>query len=205
MEKNKVFILTAVVLFLILVSVFIIIAKTGAQYKFEAEDQGIRFVSNYADPSTAFAEFSKRSSFVVSPAFVEGSPGNSSMGEAQLLVATVLVSEGKKVVQTVRSVDGQGRIIYCVTNDANVHVNRQIDAKECEGSILPDTAVVFLIQQPDSSLLKPEVEIKENLIEIRPTSYENTSGVAFRTISAIYPDSREIVEGVNDLIGRVKV
>ena len=127
------------------------------------------------------------------------------MGGAQLLVATVLVSKGKKVVQTVRSVDDKGSIIYCVTNDADVHVNRQIDAKECEDSLLPDNAIVFLIQQPNSSLLKPEVEIKENLVEIRPTAYENAPEVAFRAISAIYSDSKEIVEGVNDLIGRVKV
>src|SRR3989344_2897632 len=205
MEKNKVFIITAVVVFLILVSAFIIITKTGTQYKFEAEDKGIRFVSNYENPSDAFAEFSKRSSFIVSPSFIEDSPVNSKMGEAQLLLATVLVTEGKKTTQTVRSIDQQGKILFCATNDANVYVNREIGASECSEQLANESAIIFLIQQPNVSLLKPEIELKEGAIEIRPRTYEEAPDVAFAAINAMYPNSRQIVARVNDLIGKVRV
>jgi hypothetical protein len=205
MEKNKIFIITAVVVLLILVSAFIIISKTGNQYKFEAEDKGVRFVSNYKNPADAFAEFSKMGSFVVSPSFIENSSGNGKMGEAQLLISTVLVTEGKKTTQTVRSLDSQGNISYCVTNDANVHVNRQIDKTECAALLMPDGIVVFLIQQPNPSLLKPEIEIKEGLVEIRPRTYDEAPDVAFLAISTMYSDSKQIVEGVNALINKVKV
>ena len=204
MEKNKVFIITAVVIFLIFISAFIIFVKMDRQYKFEAEQNGVRFVSDADDISTGLANFSGKNRFVVSPAFVEESPGNSLMGEAQIISSVVLIIKGKVVVQTVRGYDAEGILLNCATNDANVHVNRNIDPVECNEIISSETSGILLIQQPNTTLAKSEVELKGNVIEIRPKSYEDAPVAAFAVLEAMYPDSRQIVQGTNDLLGRVR-
>ncbi len=145
----------------------------------------------------------QRSSFVVSSEFAP--TGSSSfMAEPLTLFNSVLVAQGKFVVTLAKSVDSKGTLVSCDTNDGNNLVNRKISAAECSAIFGSSPHAVILVKLPDSTLSKSRVTVLENSVVIEPNSFSDVSRVSFLVLKTMFADSQEIVDLINNIVGRVK-
>ncbi len=202
MKRNQTFFITAIVIFLIIISSYIIFSDLFKPYKYSFVEENTEFVSDYKHPGIYLQELSRRDSFIVSPEFVLSGPINSSMTESLTLFSVVLTGEGKEVVSLGRIMDGQD-IVKCQTNEGDPSINKEISAEEC-GRILSESgSVLFLIVLPDPELERAQVIAYENKILIKPKTYEDVARVSALVLRAMFEGSDETIEKVNLLVGRL--
>lgn len=189
-----------VVIFLLGSFIFSNVFKAHA---FESEHEGVSFVSDYAEPIGFLKAVPMGfNDFAISPEFSE-TGSTSFMTQGLTLFNSVLIAKGEKVETIARVVDFEQRLLYCQVNDGNVLENRRIEASECQSKLDSQKGVVFFLELPDSKLSLSTVEVFENKVYIRPKTFEEVARVSFLVLSIMYPDAREIIESLNDILDRV--
>ncbi len=203
MKKSTELAVAAILVFLILASVFFIFSTPKQDFAFSFEQDNVQFVSNIGPPGELLRGFGSRNSFVVGSEFAE--TGSAAfMSEPLTLFNSVLVAQGKFVVTVAKTVDAEKAVVFCDTNDGNKMVTRQISAQECETIFDASHHVVILVKLPDSSLSKSRVTVLENGVVIEPNSFPEVSRVSFLVLKTMYADSQETISLINRIVGAVK-
>ena len=162
--------------------------------------ENVEFVSNSADLPVLLQGMRESKTFVISPEFVEQGPENSYMLSSVTLFAAVLADKEKNLVIVARVLDDNGNLVKCQTNLGDVKVNKELPLDECRGVLADSTSVRVLVSLPDPGLSRVRVVVEENLVHIRPNSFESVSHSTFVFLEALYEDSGEIIDRVNTIV-----
>ncbi len=204
MKKSSELFLVAVALLLIFLSVMVIISFKPKQFSYEFETANVLFVSNDAHPGELLQKIKDRDSFVVASEFLPTGT-TSFMTQPLTLFNSVFVAQDKFVVTVAKTVSSDGVLVSCDTNDGNRLSNRPMSAQECTDLLAKSDFTVFLVKLPNSSLSKSRVFVSENSVVIEPTSFEEVSRVSFLVLKAMYADSEEIINLINNFLRVIKV
>ncbi|MCX6804061.1 MAG: hypothetical protein NTY48_05860 [Candidatus Diapherotrites archaeon] len=196
-KKNFALILAVVVLVLIVILVVFALFFMP-KYKYSFNNGGVEFVSNEFTPSEFFPKFRSNDSFVVSIDLKFGE-SNSWTVNAMNLWVVALNADKKNVHFLVRSFDAQGKIVSCMTNDANILSSRELSTSEC-GALLNDSnkgLVIIRLASEDSAVLS------KNKLEIFASGTKTISMVNYIVIKEIYPDFDQLLAIINERINSV--
>jgi len=202
-QRDKYFYLTAVAAVLIIaVGGYVFLGLITQDYTYRVVKDGVEFVSNDAEPAALLEGLKSYSSIIVSPQLVAQGPENTYMTESITMFNTVLTAVGKRPVLVVRVLDDSGNITGCQSNLGDVTVNRELSPAECTQLLSDATSGRIFISLPDAELDAPRVVLENGVMRVMPSSYESVSGVSFTALSSMYPESGDIIEGVNSLVPR---
>ncbi|MCR4335222.1 MAG: hypothetical protein NUV57_01655 [archaeon] len=202
MKKETYFYITAIVAVLIVVLAgFIFINLDLSDYKYSVEREGVRFVSNSAQPSELLSEMRNSKTFIISPQFVEIGSENTYMVSTITLFSTVLIAKGKDVIVVGRVLDEKGNLIKCQTNLGNVKTNEELSVEKCNQLLSDNFNTRIFISFPTGKTSL--VELEPRTIKITPSSFTDISHVSFVVAKALYEDAEQIIEQVNILVDRL--
>ncbi len=201
--QQKYVLLSVALAIVILVFVSFIASTLFKSYAFEFESQDIQFVSNYKHPGEFLKEAASQGSFIVSPQFAE-TGSTSFMAESLTLFNSVLIAKGKVAITVARVAGPDKALLYCQTNDGNVLVNDRIESPECLSRLEYPQSIIFFVNLPDPSLSKSTVEVKPNQVIITPRDFSEVSRVSFVVLTAVFPDTPQIIDQVNGVLDRIE-
>ncbi len=188
------------------VAVFLAFLLVGAafywpseeKYQFESVEGGILFASNVEHPTQILKEnFLDASDFIVSLDYVQGNAANSQLGQAMVLLTEVLTVQHKKVSIVVRSLDGEGNVLACQTNDANKHANRSISREECLKLFENTSTIDIFVHYPDSSLPRSKVVLDLHTAHVFPKIPSDSANASYILLKTMYSDTDSIVAAIN--------
>lgn len=195
MQKRIQYALAAVAVIAI-IAILALVAFPKQNYKYEIEQEGILFQSNYFAPSEYLNSLSAQGKFIISPQLEQSGAINSYMSQSLNIFIVILTSNSRSTVTLLRVMD-KGKLAYCQTNDGNSLGDRPVDSKECKTMLGDKNSVIVLIDLPDSSLSKPRVILEENTIHIIPKTPNDAMRVPLLVLRAMYSNSRDILDQIN--------
>ncbi len=175
------------------------------QYKFEAIEQNTLFASNEYAPKNHLALIAEKPTFVVVVPFEFQGQNNSFYASAPVLFTQVLTYKQKKVIIVFQQLDANGTMTSCQTNYGDINRNVTIGLGECN-SLLSPSETVGLIQviPANNALERPIVLLQQNKVLIEPKIGEDVSPVSFLVLKAMYSDSSDIINILNQAIQQIK-
>lgn len=203
MSQNRNFFITAIVVFLIIISILIIIANLPEENRYSFIEEGVEFISYDRNPGEYIMQLSTENSFIVSPMFEESSLVNAHMTDSLTMFSAVLTAQRREVIAVGRLYDSSGNMQKCQTNDGDYRVNREITIEECNSILSSPDKVKFLISFPDSSLERAQVIVEENKVTIKPRTYDDTARIPFLILKTMFADSEQTINEINSVLAGI--
>ena len=202
MNKSTESFLAVAAVLVILLSAIAVLSFEPKAHAFEFEAEGVRFGSDVMHPGEQLRALAKRDSFLVTSEFLERGT-TSFMTQPITLANSVFVVQGKFVIVVAQTLDSQGNILSCDTNDGDKLTNRPLTALECRELLDNPAHTLFLVKLPNPALSKPKVTVSQNKVVMEPKSFEDVSRMSFLVLRTMYSDSQQTIDLINDLVDRV--
>lgn len=195
--KKKIQCALACVVVIAAIALLAVLAFPRQNYKYEIEQEGTLFQSNYFEPKDYLGALSSQPKFIIAPQVTQGGAINSYMSQSLNLFIVILTYNSRTTVTLLRVTDEKGLLAYCQTNDGNSVGNRAIDSSECNAMLGDKSAAIVLIDLPDSSLSKSRVVLEENRMRIIPRSPNDAMRVPLLVLRAMYSNSQDVLDQIN--------
>jgi hypothetical protein len=196
---KKVTIITLAVVILIIALAAFVLQGQIPSYQFKAEQDNVEFYSNEMDPFDHLRQLSAKQDFLLVLSVKEaGDEINPIMGQALNELTVILVANGKNVTTLAKSFDASNQLTYCQTNRGDIHTSDQISVEEC-GQMLSQLGnqVLIEINPPNYLLGKSRVVLAPNQIKLQPKDKNDVTRVPHILLLALYPQTNEIINQVN--------
>jgi len=195
-QENKVFLALGILVLVLIASYFLFFSQPS--YRFSFPISGVRFVSDEYTPSEFFKEMKDQNKFVVSVDLEEGK-SSAWIVNALNLWLIALNADQKETIMLVKTVDLQGNIKSCLTNDSNVLINRELSIQECNELISDSNS--FLVE---INLTKEDkVLMSKNKLQLYASGTKTISSVNYIAIKQMYSDFDDLLARVNARIDSV--
>ncbi len=175
----------------------------GQRFSFEETQQGIRFVSNEAKPSTLVAGLAEAPSFVLVMHASETLEDQYNAYWTQALVQQqiVLVGHDRLTLIAIKVFDKvNGTWKGCQTDFATAKQNEFISIAACQQLMDTQNSAVIEVLFPDASLSAPIVEVTSRKISIRPVKGTDIPGVNFLLMRSMFSDAEELIGLANAFV-----
>jgi len=205
MEKNNLIALFLVLLIFIFAAVYFFYPKE--QFKYQEEINGIMFYSNsFSSHQKYFSETVKERDSFIFVSEVDSKQENLSDASIQIaLVSGIFSATGKNISSVVFVLNENNELDYCQTNFGEKSKNEKLTKRQCENLLDSSSDFKFVAKLADEKLSKPQVEMYNNSVVIKPTRKEETIIILQQLFAAIYPDSDEIDNKINSILQSVTV
>lgn len=190
LQKNKL-VVFGIIFVLVIVILFFFFMNT---YKYSFVLGGVKFVSNEYTPTEFFNEFKTKTTVYVSPVMLD-TKADPIVVNALNLWQIVLIGNNINAVQLIRATNANGDILYCYTNDGNVHINKIISVQECNAIINDTKNTIVLIEAGNES---KAVLSKNKLVVYSPINSINSTN--FSVMKQIFSNVEELVRLVNESV-----
>jgi len=196
-SSKRVFLALALVVLLLIFGYFLFFSQPT--YRFSFNKSGVDFLSNEYTPSEFFKGMKDQNKFIVSIDLVDGNTSAWVVNSLNLWLVA-LNADHKETISLVKTVDAQGNILSCLTNDANVLVSRELSVQECTDLISDKNS--FLVE---INLAKEDkVILSKNKLQLFASGTKTISSVNYLAIKQMYPNFDDILAIVNGRINSVK-
>jgi len=196
-NKNKAFLALALLVIVLVMVYFLFFSQPS--YRFSFDKSGVKFLSNEYTPSEFFKGMKDQNKFIVSIDLVDGNTSAWVVNSLNLWLVA-LNADHKETISLVKTVDAQGNILSCLTNDANVLVSRELSVQECTDLISDKNS--FLVE---INLAKEDkVILSKNKLQLFASGTKTISSVNYLAIKQMYPNFDDILAIVNGRINSVK-
>ncbi|MFH1895179.1 MAG: hypothetical protein ABIJ74_01165 [archaeon] len=203
MERNN--LIAIILVLLIFVSAGAYFFYPAKEFKYSEEINGIMFYSNsFSSPQKYFSEtVRERDSFMI-VSELDSKKENIAIVSSQIALASgILSATGKFVSSVVIVLDEKNQVDYCQTNFGSKSTNEQLTKRQCDNLIENSSEFKFIIKAPDASLSKPVVELYNNSVVIMPVKSDESIVVLQMLFTAMYNDSKEIIDRINNILSSV--
>jgi hypothetical protein len=203
MERNNLIALILVMLIFVFGAVYFLYPEK--EFKYSEEINGIMFYSNsFSSPQKYFSEtVRERNSFLI-VSELDSEEENLTFVSSQIALASGLFSATGNFVSSVIVVfDKQGEIDYCQTNFGSTSKNEKLTKRQCESLLDNSTEFKFIVRLSDQKLTRPEVELYNNSVVIKPSKPEEGLFVLQQLFTAMYSNSKEIVDQINAILNSI--
>ena len=200
-KKQTIFltIIVAILIALFSIAAFLLFYPPG--YKYRLEQEGIEFLSNYAEPAQMLKALGAKNSFIIAPEFEDNGSALPLMTSALTTFTGILVANKKEAITLLRIIDSAGELRYCSTNDGNRKIARNTTSEECNEILSGKQSVKILIESRNPWLSKPRVILEENKITIEPKELSALQRVSLLVLKAMYANSEDIIKQINERLG----
>jgi hypothetical protein len=188
------------VIIIICAAGFLFFAFSEPKYKYSVERDGIIFYSNSFPPANYVSAAGAEQNFIISPAVFESGTTNQYMVQSLTMLNVILTKNNKNLTTIARVYDDSGNLMFCHTNDGNVHIDREISKEECEQMLANNDATKIFISFPNSELPKSEIILEEKNITINPMNFRDVSYAPLVLMRAMYADSDKVISTINDFV-----
>ena len=190
---------TLVVIVAIALLAAFILQSQAKSFQFKAEQDGVEFYSDESDPFEHLHALKDKRDFTVVLALKEqGHEQNAIMGQALNEMAVVLTANRKDVVVLAKVYGADEQLAYCQTNKGDVRTNEPISVEECQQTLTHlNNQVLIEVYQPNYLLGKSRVVLEPNQIKIQPKNKTDITLVPHTLMTALYPNTNEIINSVN--------
>ncbi len=196
-NKNKAFLALALLVIVLVMAYFLFFSQPTYRYSFDKS--GVKFLSNEYTPSEFFKGIQDQNRFIVSIDLVDGNSSAWVVNSLNLWLIA-LNANHKETVSLVKTVDAQGNILSCLTNDANVLSSRSLTSEECYLFIADSNSVLVEI-----NLAKEDkVILSKNKLQLFASGTKTISSVNYIVIKQMYADFDTILAKVNERINSMK-
>jgi hypothetical protein len=196
-KKNiKLFLAVGVVILLLLVGLWYFSQAPSHRFSFTID--GAPFVSDTYTPSEFFKEFKASNNFIVSVDLVDGNATPWIVNSLNLWLIA-LNADKKTVASLVKTIDSQGNLNNCITNDANVLVSRTLTSDECNALLKDTNSIIVEIKSSNEDV----VFLSKNKLEIRASSGKVATALSNASIKQFYPKFQELLDLINEKIGSI--
>ncbi len=205
MERNNLIAYSLIILIFILAGVYLFYPEEQ-KFIYSEEINGVIFSSNsFSSPQKYFSETVKeRSSFIVVSEVFEDESNLPEAASHLALTLGVFSAVGKSVSSVILVMNEEGETDYCQTNFGDTSKNEKITARQCENLLENSTDFKFIVKLPaDEKLQKPVVEMYNNSVVLRPRAKEEGLPMLQQVLTAMYHNSQEIVDKINELLHSV--
>ncbi len=189
--ENWKVITTILILIIIIIGGLFLILTEIPFYKYSFEVNGVPYYSDYYTPGEFLQTIKQEEKVFVSPILREDEISLTTVN-ALLLWNVVLNINGVEVEQLIRVKEGN-ELKYCYTNEGKVELNEQITVEECEQKLRSDNWII-LIEEGRERVI---IDWKKVIVT---SPEQRTSMTNFAIIEEIFPNAREALEKVNQII-----
>jgi hypothetical protein len=203
MERNTFVALT--LFFLIFVFAGIYFFFPQEEFKYKTEINGMLFYSNsFPSPQKYFSETVKQRENFMVISEVDFEEKNLPYVSSQIALASgILSATGKSVSSVIVVLDKNGKTSYCQTNFGSTSKNEKLTPRQCTNLIENSSEFKFIIKLYNESLNKPSVELYNNSVVITPTKKEEAVNILQQLFTAMYPNSKQIINRINEILHSV--
>ncbi len=203
MEKNN--LIALILIFFIFVFAGIYFFYPEQEFVYSEEINGIIFYSDsFSSPQKYFSETVKeRNSFI----FVsETNADKSNLVEVSkqiALVSGILSATNKNISSVVYVLNENNNLDYCQTNFGDKSKNEQLTKRQCKSFLENSSDFKFVVKFPEENSSKPSVEMYNNSFVINTTKSEDGTLVLQQLFVAMYSDSDQIINKINEILHSV--
>lgn len=199
--KNKYYILFFIVVIIIVSSFFLFISQPN--YKFSFREQGFLFVSNDNEPLPLLAKNALNDYFILAVSLTEEqSQANSLMANNSMIPFITVLSANKKDTMLLAKIYKEDKLIKCFSNYGDPKKNIEITAENClklinDQSLKHSTIEVMF---PNTSLNETIIEVNENMIILKPKSFQDLQNATIITLRLMYANTDSVIKNANILV-----
>ena len=196
---KKVAIITLVTVILIIALIAFILQGQFPSYKFKAEEENVDFYSTEMEPFEHLRQLSAKQDYLLVLSLKEqGSEINPIMGQALNELAVILVANGKNVTTLAKTFNAYNQLASCQTNRGDIRTSDEISVEECREMLSQlGSQVLIEINPPNYLLPKSRVVLEPNQIKLQPKDKNDITRVPHTLLLALYPNTNEIINQVN--------
>jgi len=200
MERNNLIALILVLLIFVFAGVYFFYPEE--QFIYQEEINGIVFNSNsFSSPQKYFSETVKERDSFIFVSEVDSKQNNLVDASIQVaLVSGIFSATGKNISSVIFVLNEQNELDYCQTNFGEKSKNEKLTKRQCENLLNNSSDFKFIAKLADEKLNKPQVEMYNNSVVIKPTRKEETIIILQQLFTAIYSDSAEIIDKINSIL-----
>lgn len=176
------------------------------EFKYEWEDEGILFQSDFGEPKVLLREFTLKPKIIVGAelALEKTSENPEIFNNSVIPFYVVVAGNDRNAIQLIMFVEN-GKLQECETNYGNVRTQVSLESKECSEFIEKwNTELFVFFPLPDSSLKRSSIVLEESRITVKARNVEEQAVLSQSLAEHLFPNAQEILEKAKEKLRELK-